>query len=46
MPGSLRFLLILGCLAGIAYGAVYTLATMRPEQSEVVKLVPNERLFR
>lgn len=46
MPDSLRFLLILACLAGLAYGAIYALATMRPEQGEVVNQVPHERLFR
>ncbi|WP_205042248.1 histidine kinase [Rhodoligotrophos defluvii] len=46
MPGSLRFLLILGCLGGLVYGAVYALSTMRPEQSTVVKQVPSDRLFR
>ncbi|MGB7204584.1 MAG: hypothetical protein WBD37_03815 [Anderseniella sp.] len=37
MPDSLRFLLILLCLAGAGYGAVWGLANFPPEQREVVK---------
>lgn len=46
MPDSLRFLLILACLFGLTYGTIYVLATMEPEQGEVVRQIPNERLFR
>jgi hypothetical protein len=37
MPDSLRFLLILACLAGAAYGAVWALASFPPPQGEIVK---------
>ncbi len=46
MPGSLRFLLILGCLGVAVYGAVYALSTIKPEQTTVVKQVPSDTLFR
>ena len=37
MPDSLRFLLIVLCLAGAGYGVVWGLANFPPEQKEVVK---------
>jgi len=44
VPDSLRFLLILACLAGAVYAAAWGLATYPPEQSEIVKSLPNEKL--
>ncbi len=41
MPDSLRFLLIVLCLAGAGYGAVWALANFPPEQQEVVKQLSN-----
>lgn len=41
MPDSFRFLLILACLAGLAYGGMWALAHFAPEQSDIVKSVPN-----
>ena len=41
MPDSLRFLLIVLCLAGAGYGAVWGLANFPPEQQEVVKQLSN-----
>jgi hypothetical protein len=47
MPESLRFLLILACLVGLGYGAVMALSTVLvPPQREIVKQVPNDRLFK
>lgn len=44
MPDSLRFLLILACLAGAVYGAAWGLANFPPEQREIVKALPHEKL--
>lgn len=41
MPDSLRFLLIVACLGGVGYGAVWALANYPPEQTEIVKPVRN-----
>ncbi len=42
MPDSLRFLLILACLAGLAYGAVWALAHFPPTPGEIVKPLPHD----
>ena len=44
MPDSLRFLLIITCLAGIGYGAMWALAHFPPEQTEIVKALPHGKL--
>ena len=44
MPFTLRFLLILACLAAIAYGGIWALANFPPEQSQIVKPVSHEAL--
>lgn len=44
MPDSLRFLFVVLILAGVVYGAVWSLANFPPEQSEVVKSLPHEKL--
>ncbi|GEM_PF-5541102 len=45
MPDSLRILLILACLAVLGYGTLYVLSVLQPEQTEIVRQIPNERLF-
>jgi len=42
MPDSLRFVLILACLAGLAYGAIWALAQFPPKQGEIVKPLPHD----
>jgi len=44
MPDSLRFLLIVACLAGVVYGAAWGLANFPPEQTEIVRPLPHEKL--
>jgi hypothetical protein len=44
MPDSLRFVLIVACLAGAAYGAVWALANFPPTPGEVVKPLSNDLL--
>ena len=42
MPDSLRFVLILACLAGLAYGAIWALSQFPPQQGEIVKPLPHD----
>jgi hypothetical protein len=44
VPDSLRFLFAVLILAGVVYGTVWGLANFPPEQSEVVKSLPHEKL--
>jgi len=44
VPDTVRFLLIIACLAGAVYGAVWGLANYPPEQSEIVKALPHEKI--
>ncbi len=44
MPDSLRFLLIITCLGGAVYGVAWALSTFPPEQTDVVKALPHEKL--
>lgn len=44
VPDSLRFLLIVALLGGSVYGVVWALAQYPPEQTEIVKSLPHERL--
>lgn len=44
IPDTLRFLLVLAALAGAIYGGAYALATFPPEQSEVIKSLPDDKL--
>ena len=44
VPDTVRFLLILACLIGAVYGGVWALANFPPEQTEIVKSLPHERI--
>ena len=44
MPDTLRFLLIIACLAGAVYGAAWGLANYPPEQTEIVRALPHEKI--
>ncbi len=44
MPDTLKFILVLGILAGVIYGGVVALATFPPEQNEIIKPLPHEKL--
>ncbi len=44
MPDSLRFLIALLIVGGVAYGSVWALANFPPEQTEIVKSLPHEKL--
>jgi len=44
VPDTVRFLLILACLIGAVYGGVWALANFPPEQTEIVRSLPHERI--
>jgi hypothetical protein len=44
LPDTLRFLIVVGVLAGLVYGSAWTLASFPPEQTEIVKALPHEKL--
>ena len=47
MPSLLRFLLFLGILSGIAYGAVFSLAHfVEPKPREITITIPNEKFYK
>lgn len=44
IPDTVKILLVLGLIAGAAYGSVWGLATFPPEQAEVLKSLPHDKL--
>lgn len=45
MPSLLRFLLVIGVLAGVIYGAIYALASfVQPTTREITVTVPRDIL--
>jgi hypothetical protein len=44
VPDTVRFLLIIASLAGAVYGAAWGLANYPPEQAEIVKALPHEKI--
>jgi hypothetical protein len=44
VPDTLRFLFVVVAIAGAIYGGALTLASFPPEQSEIIKPLPHEKL--
>jgi hypothetical protein len=44
IPDTVRFVLVVAALVGAVYGGAYALATYPPEQTEVIKSLPHEKL--
>ena len=45
MPSLIRFLVVIGILAGLAYGGMFALATMvEPEEREMRVKIPSRKL--
>lgn len=44
VPDTLRFLFVIGVIAGVIYGGAWALANFPPEQSEIIKPLPHEKL--
>lgn len=45
MPDTIKFLLVFLLLGGVVYGGAWVLAHHPPEQTEVVRPLPTERLW-
>lgn len=47
MPSLFRFLLVIGILAGLGYGAIVALATLvEPQSREITVTIPQDKLFK
>jgi hypothetical protein len=44
MPDTVKFVLVVGMIGALLYGGLWTLAHVPPEQSEIVKPLPSEKL--
>jgi hypothetical protein len=44
IPDTLKIILVVGIIAGVGYGAVWGLAHFPPEQAEVVKALPHDKI--
>lgn len=44
VPDTLRFLFVIGIIMGVIYGGALALASFPPEQSEIIKPLPHEKL--
>ena len=44
VPDTIKFLFVVGLIAGAVYGGAYALANFPPEQVEIVKSLPHEKL--
>jgi hypothetical protein len=47
MPSLFRFLLVLGILGGLAYGAIFALATyVNPKPREITVTIPPDKFLK
>jgi hypothetical protein len=44
LPDTVKFIVIIGLIAGAVYGSAYGLATFPPEPAPVIKSLPHEKL--
>jgi hypothetical protein len=44
MPDTVKFLLVVAVIGAALYGGLWTLAHVPPEQTEIVKPLPSEKL--
>ena len=44
IPDTLRLLIVVGAIVGAVYGGALALAHFPPEQSEVIRALPHEKL--
>ena len=44
IPDFLKFILVIAALVGAVYGGALALATFPPEQSDVIRPLPHEKL--
>jgi hypothetical protein len=44
VPDTLKFLIVIGVIGGLIYGGALALASFPPEQTEIIKPLPHEKL--
>lgn len=44
LPDTIKFILFVALLAGAVYGSAWSLANFPPEQVEIIKAMPHEKL--
>lgn len=44
MPDTVKFVVVLALIGGTIYGGAWALAHFPPEQTEIVKSLPSEKL--
>lgn len=44
MPDTVKFVIVVACLAGAVYGGAWALSHFPPEQTEIVKPLSSEKL--
>lgn len=44
LPDTLKFLIVVAAIGGAIYGSVWSLANFPPEQTQITKALPHERL--
>jgi hypothetical protein len=44
MPDTIKFLFVIAVIAGLVYGGAFALASFPPEQTEITKSLPHEKL--
>ena len=44
MPDTVKFVVYIGLVAGVIYGAAYALASFPPQQTEITRPLPHVKL--
>ena len=44
MPDTIKFLFVIGLIAGSVYGVALALASFPPEQTEIIRPLTNDKL--
>jgi hypothetical protein len=44
VPDTIKFVFVAGLIVAAVYGAAYALANFPPEQSEIIKSLPHDKL--
>jgi hypothetical protein len=45
VPDTVKFLFFVSAIIGAVYGSAWTLANFPPEQTEIMKVLPNTQLL-
>lgn len=44
IPDTVKLIAVVAAIAGVVYGSAWTLAHFPPEQTEIIRPLPHERL--